>query len=141
MCKKADKIQALWPREYGTYAYTSENYGYVDVIIEKYYRESSLYKKGCEIYIGTYHRNWLLRDGFWVPTQGELQDLIDVDAEIPYGVILIDCFYNWQKRTLNPQPFQEHLQWIDSWYKLWLAFVMHIKFHEEWNGSEWVAEK
>ena len=75
----------------------------------------------------------------WLPTQGQLQDIIGYPS--PHEILR--HFYN------GIYSVDEHrhdmLRNVDKyWYsfstmeQLWLAFVMQEKFNKTWTGEEWV---
>ena len=73
----------------------------------------------------------------WLPRQDQLQEMLEWAKKGTYGVLLIDAFYNWSKKTFNPQPFGNDSM---SWEQLWLAFVMKEKYNKTWSGEEWVTK-
>jgi len=82
-----------------------------------------------EIFI--YHkgiRGKLSKDFIWLPTQGQLQEMIHKTDW--HGVLL--AFHLWYQEF----DFEE----ITSMNELWLAFVIHEKYHKIWTGEKWVRK-
>ena len=72
----------------------------------------------------------------WIPTQEQLQEIFLKEYNNRPGSLAfkngwIGDFLNWVKSLPN-------FNFID-FNELWLAFVMHEKYHKIWNGEKWVS--
>ena len=150
MCEQAEEIQKLWKPEEG------DNFAYIKVvpfrrekdklIIEKIgnfgnsryfsqwgFKNRKLYK---EVY---FSENWQSNEEYigviWLPTQEQLQGMYK--QKWANGQTYLDYFYQWAKKQYN--PFVLNREDI-SWNELWLAFVMHEKYHKIWTGEKWIKE-
>lgn len=75
----------------------------------------------------------------WLPRQDQLQAMIEEELEVKtldslhhYFQIFIEWF--------NARNGDWRIREVDTYEKLWLAFVMHEKYHKVWNGEEWIPE-
>ena len=68
----------------------------------------------------------------WLPTQHQLQNILRLHFDCTHEN-LRDAF----KVFINNKPAEWEI-WTNE--KLWLAFVMWIKFQKKWNGSDWENE-
>lgn len=113
MCEKADEIQKAWkPKNFDRYILENE---------KKYDEDAILYAcidDDLELDYDT-------KDKIYLPTQEQLQEMMSKE----FGtVLLISDFYNFAIENLLP---------FDSMNELWLAFVMHEKYHKIWTGKDW----
>ena len=84
----------------------------------------------------------------WLPTQEQLQEMVlpiffkrystthalRNDPSFIYRMI-IEKFQRWINRS-SPS-FDKYMAMFNSMNELWLAFVMHEKYHKIWTGEEW----
>jgi hypothetical protein len=68
----------------------------------------------------------------WLPTQDQLQNMV-IDWECGQSLANI-CLHLLLFASGHPYS-------NDSFEKLWLGYVMKIKFNKVWNGTDWVEEK
>jgi len=80
-------------------------------------------------------RTSILYNPIWLPTQDQLQQMIDIYEDIQYGVLLLDTFYRWSHSYFKPIPFGDNSM---SWEQLWLAFIMKVKYNKIWKSHIWV---
>ncbi len=67
-------------------------------------------------------------ESIWLPTQSQLQEMVDSPA-IEW---LLDKFWYWARKEHNISPI------LNTWSRLWLAFVMWENHQKKWDGTQWV---
>ncbi len=117
MCEKAEEIQNKWEPTKGDFIWG----GY-----------------GILIWL------WNTDDKYiWLPRQDQLQGMLMTnDNDYPYKNIwklqkgFESCLDkdHWQTRDINT------VLAMDSYERLWLAFVMKEKYNKIWNGEDWIKE-
>lgn len=130
MCQKAHEIQEQKPQgtDSRTYFYCRDHNRLLD-----YNNELGCQWCGnCDIGHSADYDNVV-----WLPRQDQLQTTMHIDIDGPYGGLVFDYLYKWQKAEFTVQPIKEYVRWIDSWEKLWLAFIMHARYTKSWDGTEW----
>ncbi len=74
----------------------------------------------------------------WLPRQDDLQKMVAGDWVKTFGE-----FVFWVERDDNSGVDEfnfENTHGYDSMEQLWLAFVMHVKYHKTWNGKDFVCQ-
>jgi len=87
----------------------------------------------------------------FIPRQDQLQEMIGVTDEMRESGWKPDfiCQWDWaiQQGRLTESDYISSIfpngdyEFCESWEQLWLAIVMHEKYHKTWTGENWVAEK
>lgn len=141
MCEKATKIQEEWKPQCGDYCVISHPKDRRVVIISdgNIDLENLNKRQGFNvIFPESYEENcdFKFKDNvFFLPRQDQLQEMVDTQKDIPYGVLLIDVFYSFAKGYYDPIPFGDDSL---TWEQLWLTFVMCQKYNKVWNGTDWI---
>ena len=121
MCEKAREIKEFWKP---------------GIEANSYYRKE---RKGIDLFL-PHQQTWLYtmkkrhcieayQDYIWLPTQEQLQEMVFPDNWIPR-----ECMSIMRKFQFF---YEQTCDAFTSWNELWLAFVMHEKYHKIWNGREW----
>ncbi len=117
MCEKAKEIQC--ERILGRY-----NFG------DLYYLESVFRHGGKFRYIGSYdgyeNDREFIEISTWLPTQEQLQEMVDV------GLTRYEYWIRELYHFVLNYPFEPA-----SMNELWLSFVMKEKYHKVWDGEDW----
>lgn len=139
MCVEATEIQEPYNPAIGDFAIRSceyENYR-VGLISWRYDRDSlwwSLLDGTDGITLN--HQNsqaHFLERLIWLPRQDQLQKMVMGDKPVDGLLWLLEDFYTY----CRTQTYIRYDSGI-SFEKLWLGFLMKVKFNKTWNGNEWL---
>jgi len=128
MCEQAEEIQKsninIGKRHFSDQDFVAYNYG-----------------EGLKVYVcSEISRYWLIKELIWLPTQEQLQEILQKDRErVYYGSYPLTQFCGWIMTSGGPNKFYWHqykslFKYINE---LWLAFVMHELYNKQWTGKDW----
>lgn len=133
MCKKAEEIQGYWKHLTGDYCSWSEsiyllhNWGDKGLTID--WDDLSDSNAICVVSPNDEYGEYLKYSNvIWLPRQDQLQEI--------FGTYDYCCIKLYEMGD-GCEPI--HLT-VDSFEKLWLAFVMKKKFKKIWTEEDWVEE-
>ena len=121
MCSKAKEIQRDWKPQKGDLV-KPDNFGEPKYISNIDYVESKVYLVDFG-YDGNAHIN----NCIWLPSQGQLQEMVKLDHDIYLGAIL-SAFMRW---------YNENQITLSSMEQLWLSFAMEEIYNKIWKDGEW----
>ncbi len=115
MCEQAEEIQKAWKKKRYDYAYCEE---------------TKLVKLCCDISF------WETRiDLIWLPILEQLIEMINAYSNYER----VNRFYDFVHLDADEYGYNEWCEFVNnsSMNELWLAFVMHEKYHKIWTGEKW----
>lgn len=141
MCEKAEEIQKKWKHEdcdhfYG-YLYNawdkSEDKGFhfISYCEDGYYSYTPF---GIDEFGDRLEKGKRV-EAVWLPRQDQLQAMITTNGYFRFS--LIELFYKFASNIFKDSKCLK----LNSMEKMWLAFVLHQKYHKKWSEGEWVNEK
>jgi len=151
MCEKAEEIQKLWEPKRGDIVY--------DIADNKNIWRSRDWRiittaftlvEGNRFHIDSYQDICQKEDYIWLPRQDQLQEMAiehrklqypNYDGEgkvigYNYGLSNLLNSFNGFMYDVGRGAHSKGMQ--DSMERMWLAFLMWVKFEKSWNGKEWV---
>ncbi len=120
MCEKAEEIQKEWKPKIGDKV--KHRLTAVQFI--------SPYDKN------TYSDDFYREEGYtYLPTQEQLQEIINAYSNYER----VNRFYDFVHLDADEYGYNEWCEFVNnaSMNELWLAFVMHEKYHKVWTGEKW----
>jgi len=130
MCEQAEKLQKsninIGKRHFNNQDFVAYNCG-----------------EGLKVYVcSEISRYWLIEELIWLPTQEQLQEIYFNDNDLNFADIFNKFFWEFFymdncMETDYVEPLEKTKK-FHSFVELWLAFVMHEKYHKIWTGEKWV---
>jgi len=140
MCEKAEEIQKQWEPKEWDYVYNQDDvFGYIDrseihiwCILPESIADSGYY--GPYLYDGEICDE-RYKDCIWIPRQDQLQEMLSQYENMTLLFKFNEFCSGKMYRYQEPSRYLEIM--LDTFEKLWLAFVMKEYFNKRWNGKEW----
>ena len=141
MCERAKEVQKKWKLQLGDYFFRKDREGIglitnisLDGIISVTYLKI-IYDKElelCNISGIAGNIDYVKETKIWLPRQDQLQAIITTNKYFRFG--LIELFYHFANKNISK---------FTSMEKLWLAFVMYVKYNKIWDNKKekWIKEK
>ncbi len=126
-CEKAREIQENWkPSKWDLFIMYKKH---IDIVLK--YTPETFHLSPC--IRGTDNNCRIgIQNVIWLPTQAQLQEMIDWPGSILIGHIpnnMLMLSYAYQDTRIKVKG--------TSMEQLWLAFVMKELYSKQWNGKDW----
>ena len=130
MCEMAEEIQKSWNPKFRDYCREKE---YEDLmLITQIIENHDIRCFGYRYRRTGYGAERYLKNGLtWLPTQEQLQEIVDCNWYKVFGEFLW-----WHSNS--DENAEEFASIFYSFNEVWLAFVMKEKYHKTWTGEKWV---
>jgi hypothetical protein len=132
MCERASEIQQRWRQTYGDFYVGAD--GRIRCWIQPESARHLRIKGGFQI--ESADKVIRVARTVWLPRQDQLIEMAQMRGRT-YDSVVLD-FYNWTKRPYNERN-QLPPRLFPSMETIWMAFVMHRKFHKKWTNTAWIA--